>query len=322
MYGLAFEFIYGFCIGTHITFLGRIPSPKIVTDAFASVRPDVIITVPLVIDKIIRKSVMPKLQTPLMRFVLSIPFVKNRIYKVVHDQLRKSLGGNFKELIIGGAPLNREVEQMLRDIKMEFTVGYGMTEFAPILSYSGWASYKLFSCGRPAPRMELKIDSEDPKTIVGEILARGENTMLGYYKNDEATAQFIDADGWCHTGDLGLMDEEGNVFIKGRSKSMILGPSGQNIYPEEIEDKINSLNYVNESVVVDRDGRLTALVYPDFDRLKKHGVKGAAVSSTIEGLVKSVNAVIPSYCQIANVEICEEEFEKTPKKSIKRYLYK
>jgi len=322
MYGLAFEFIYGFCIGTHITFLGRIPSPKIVTDAFASVRPNVIITVPLVIDKIIRKSVMPKLQTPLMRFVLSIPFVKNRIYKVVHDQLRKSLGGNFKELIIGGAPLNREVEQMLRDIKMEFTVGYGMTEFAPILSYSGWASYKLFSCGRPAPRMELKIDSEDPKTIVGEILARGENTMLGYYKNDEATAQFIDADGWCHTGDLGLMDEEGNVFIKGRSKSMILGPSGQNIYPEEIEDKINSLNYVNESVVVDRDGRLTALVFPDFDRLKKHGVKGAAVSSTIESLVKSVNAVIPSYCQIANVEICEEEFEKTPKKSIKRYLYK
>ncbi|MCQ2229703.1 MAG: AMP-binding protein [Bacteroidales bacterium] len=322
MYGLAFEFIYGFCIGSHITFLGRIPSPKIVTDAFASVRPDVIITVPLVIEKIIRKSVMPKLQTPMMKFLLSIPFVKNRIYKVVHDQLRKSLGGNFKELIIGGAPLSREVEQMLCDIRMEYTVGYGMTEFAPILAYSGWATYKPFSCGRPAPRMELKIDSEDPQNIVGEILARGENTMMGYFKNEEAMASFVDEEGWCHTGDLGLMDSEGNVFIKGRSKSMILGPSGQNIYPEEIEDRINSLSYVNESVVVDREGRITALIYPDFDRLKKAGVKGDKVLATLNESMKSINAILPAYCQVANIEICNEEFEKTPKKSIKRYLYK
>lgn len=322
MYGLAFEFIYGFCIGSHITFLGRIPSPKIVTDAFASVRPDVIVTVPLVIEKIIRKSVMPKLQTPMMKFLLSIPFVKNRIYKVVHDQLRKSLGGNFKELIIGGAPLSREVEQMLCDIRMEYTVGYGMTEFAPILAYSGWATYKPFSCGRPAPRMELKIDSEDPQNIVGEILARGENTMMGYFKNEEAMASFVDEEGWCHTGDLGLMDSEGNVFIKGRSKSMILGPSGQNIYPEEIEDRINSLSYVNESVVVDREGRITALIYPDFDRLKKAGVKGDKVLATLNESMKSINAILPAYCQVANIEICNEEFEKTPKKSIKRYLYK
>lgn len=322
MYGFAFEFLYGFCIGTHITFLGRIPSPKIVTEAFASVRPDVIITVPLIIEKIIRKSVMPKLQTPVMKVLLKVPFVKNRIYKVVHDQLRKALGGKFKELIIGGAPLNREVEQMLHDVKLEYTVGYGMTEFAPILSYSGWTDYKMFSCGRPAPRMELRIDSEDPQKIVGEILARGANTMLGYFRNDEATAAFIDADGWCHTGDLGLMDKDGNVFIKGRSKSMILGPSGQNIYPEEIEDKVNSVTYVTESVVVDRDGRLVALVYPDFDLLKKNGVTDDKVQSTIEALVKQTNVLLPAYCQIAHVEICNEEFEKTPKKSIKRYLYK
>ncbi len=322
MYGLAFEFIYGFCIGSHITFLGRIPSPKIVTDAFAEVRPDVIVTVPLVIEKIIKKNVMPKLQTPTMKFLLKIPFIKEKIYAQVKKQLRIALGNNFKELIIGGAPLNHDVEILLRDIKLEYTVGYGMTEFAPILAYSGWATYKPFSCGRPAPRMEIKIDSPDPQNTVGEILARGTNTMIGYYRNDEATQQFIDKDGWCHTGDLGLIDKDGNITIKGRSKNMILSANGQNIYPEEIEDKINSLPCVTESVVVDRDGRLTALVFPDFETLKLNGVDEGNMQETIEQLVKGLNVELPSYCPIANVEIKDVEFEKTPKKSIRRYIYK
>ena len=322
MYGLAFEFIYGFCIGSHITFLGRIPSPKIVTDAFAAVRPDVIVTVPLVIEKIIKKNVMPKLETPLMKFLLKMPFISKKIYAKVKEQLRHALGDNFKELIIGGAPLNKEVEEMLHKVKLEYTVGYGMTEFAPILAYSGWANYKEFSCGRQAPRMELKIDSTDGEHVVGEILARGMNTMLGYYKNEEATAQFIDKDGWCHTGDLGLIDKDGNLFIKGRSKNMILSSNGQNIYPEEIEDKINSLACVTESVVVDRGGRLTALVYPDFDTLKLNGVDEDNMKATVEQLVKGLNVELPSYCPIANVEIKDVEFEKTPKKSIRRYIYK
>lgn len=317
MYGLAFEFIYGFCIGTHITFLGRIPSPKIVTEAFAEVRPDVIISVPLIMEKIIRKSVMPQLDKPVVKFLRKIPGVKKYIYNKVHKTLREAFGGRFKEFIIGGAPLNTEVEQLLQKIGLEYTVGYGMTEFAPILTYSGWAKYKAFSCGRPAPRMQIKIDSADPEKIPGEILARGENTMLGYYLNDEATAQFMDKDGWCHTGDLGLMDKDGNVFIKGRSKNMILTSNGQNIYPEEIEDRINSICYVNESIVVDRDGHLTALVHPDFDKMKDDNVSESAVIQ----MVKDTNTTLPSYSQIANVEIMADEFEKTPKKSIRRFKY-
>lgn len=321
MYGLAFEFIYGFCIGSHITFLGRIPSPKIVTDAFAEVRPDVIISVPLIMEKIIKKSVMPQLDKPLVKLLLKIPFLKQKVYNKVHKQLRVAFGGKFKEFIIGGAPLNSEVEQLLQEIGLEYTVGYGMTEFAPILTYSGWAKYKTFSCGRPAPRMEIRIDSDAPEYIAGEILARGENTMLGYFKNDEATAQFIDKDGWCHTGDLGLMDKEGNVFIKGRSKNMILTSNGQNIYPEEIEDKINALGYVNESLIVDRQGKLTALIFPDYEKMKNAGINEGNYHQTIEQLAKGLNPELPSYCQIAHVELMEEEFEKTPKKSIRRFIY-
>ncbi len=322
MYGLAFEFIYGFCIGSHITFLGRIPSPKIVTEAFAHVRPDVIISVPLIIEKIITKSVLPKLQSPLMKALLKIPFVKTHIYKRIYTTLRTAFGGKFKEFIIGGAPLNKDVERMLRNIGLEYTVGYGMTEFAPILSYSGWATYKPYSCGRTAPRMELKIDSADPAHIPGEILARGENTMIGYFKNDEATAQFIDANGWAHTGDVGLMDADGNLYIKGRSKNMILTSNGQNIYPEEIEDKINSLSCVTESIVVSRNSRLTALVYPDNDMLSRMGLKEATEREQyVEQTIKNLNVELPAYCQIANVEIRSEEFEKTPKKNIRRCMY-
>ena len=322
MYGLAFEFIYGFCIGSHITFLGRIPSPKIVTEAFAEVRPDVIISVPLIIEKIITKSVMPKLQSPAIKLLIKLPVIKQYIYKRIHTQLRTAFGGKFKEFIIGGAPLNKDVERMLSNIGLEYTVGYGMTEFGPILSYSGWASYKPFSCGRPAPRMELKIDSTDPEHQPGEILARGANTMIGYFKNDEATANFIDASGWAHTGDIGLMDANGNLFIKGRSKNMILTSNGQNIYPEEIEDQINSLTCVSESIVVSREGRLIAMVVPDTDALSKLGLEGNEVNNYIEQSVKALNAELPTYCPIAHVEIRTEEFEKTPKKNIRRYVYK
>lgn len=322
MYGLAFEFIYGFCIGSHITFLGRIPSPKIVTEAFAEVRPDVIISVPLIIEKIVNKSVQPKLQSPIVKLLLKIPFVKSKIYKRIHDVLRASFGGKFKEFIIGGAPLNKDVERMLRNIKLEYTVGYGMTEFGPILSYSGWASYRAYSCGRTAPRMELKIDSTDPENIPGEILARGVNTMLGYFKNEKATAEFIDSEGWAHTGDIGLMDSDGNLYIKGRSKNMILTSNGQNIYPEEIEDQINTLSIVAESIVVCRNDHLTALVYPDNDAISRLGISESEKNQVIEQTVKTLNASLPTYCQIAHVEIRTEEFEKTPKKNIVRYIYK
>lgn len=321
MYGLMFEFIYQFIIGTHIHFLTKVPSPKIITDAMSEIRPNLIITVPLVLEKIIKKKVFPEIEKGVVNFMLKVPVINEKIYKNIYQKVREALGGNFQEIIVGGAPLNREVERFLRKIKLEYTVGYGMTEYAPLISFANWDEYVEGSCGRNIDRCEIKIDSEDPEHVVGEILVRGDNMMMGYYKNPEATAAFIDKEGWGHTGDLGLIDKKGNVFIKGRSKNMILGPSGQNIYPEEIEDKINNLLLVTESIVVEKEGKLVALVYPDFEALRSQQIAEGDVASIIESHVKQLNKELPAYSQISSVKIYNEEFEKTPKRSIKRFLY-
>ncbi len=321
MYGLAFEFLYGFSIGTHVYFLTRVPSPKIIAEAMAEVRPHLIISVPLVLEKIIKKRVFPTIERPLVNLMLKVPVINEKIYTSIHDKIYNVLGGNFSQIVLGGAPLNREIEKFLRRIKFPYTVGYGMTEFAPILAYAHWTTFAEGSCGRPALGMELKIDSEDPENVVGEILARGRNTMIGYYKNPEATKAFIDDNGWAHTGDLGLMDKEGNVYIKGRCKNMILSANGQNIYPEEIEDRINNIVYVNESLVVERSNKLVALVYPDFEELQAQNVPENDYQKTVEELVLSLNKDLPSFSQITAVKIYNEEFEKTPKRSIKRFLY-
>ena len=322
MYGLAFEFLYEFCTGCHIYFLTRMPSPKIILQAFAEVKPKIVIAVPLIIEKIIKKNVLPKLETPTMKFLLKVPLVSDKIKATVREQVMNAFGGNFYEVIVGGAAFNQEIEAFLRSINFPYTVGYGMTECAPIISYEDWDKFKAGSCGKAAPRMEVQILSRDPQNIPGEIVTRGDNVMLGYYKNQEATDEVIDADGWLHTGDLGVIDEEGNITIKGRSKNMLLGPSGQNIYPEEIEDKLNNLPYVNESIIIQAlDGKLAALIYPDFDDAFAHGLTEKGVEEAMEANRVTLNATLPAYEQIARVKIYHEEFEKTPKKSIKRFLY-
>ena len=322
MYGLAFEFIYEFASGAHVFFLTRTPSPKIIADAFSTVRPNLIISVPLIIEKIIRKKVFPALEKPLIKLMLNLPLLDKKVKNSIRQKVIDAFGGNFKELIVGGAALNKEVEEFLHSINFPYTVGYGMTECGPILSYAGWETFKKGSCGRVAPRMQLKIDSPDPAHIVGEILAKGDNLMIGYYKNEAATHATFTPDGWLRTGDLGLIDEEGNLFIKGRSKNMILGPSGQNIYPEEIEDHLNNLPYVCESIVVEKEGKLTALIYPDFEAINTDNKNSdEAIAAIMEENRKQINETLPAYSQIAKVTIYNEEFEKTPKKSIKRFLY-
>ena len=322
MYGLAFEFLYEFCTGCHVYFLTRMPSPKIILQAFAEVKPKIVIAVPLIIEKIIKKNVLPKLETPTMKFLLKVPLVSDKIKATVREQVMNAFGGNFYEVIVGGAAFNQEVEAFLRSINFPYTVGYGMTECAPIISYEDWDKFKAGSCGKAAPRMEVQILSRDPQNVPGEIVTRGDNVMLGYYKNQEATDEVIDADGWLHTGDLGVIDEEGNITIKGRSKNMLLGPSGQNIYPEEIEDKLNNLPYVNESIIIQAlDGKLAALIYPDFDDAFAHGLTEKGVEEAMEANRVALNATLPAYEQIARVKIYHEEFENTPKKSIKRFLY-
>lgn len=323
MYGLAFEFIYEMCCGCHIYFLTRIPSPKIIFQAFADVKPKIVIAVPLIIEKIIKKNVLPKLETLKMRFLMRLPVINDKIKATVRDHMIQGFGGNFYEVIVGGAAFNQEVEKLLKSIDFPYTVGYGMTECGPIICYEDYHKFVPGSCGKAAPRMEVRIDSEDPQRIVGEIITRGDNVMLGYYKNEEATAQAINKEGWLHTGDLGIMDAEGNVFIKGRSKNMLLGPSGQNIYPEEIEDQLNNLPLVCESIVIQqKDNRLAALVYPDFDDAYAHGLNDADIERIMEENRVNLNAALPAYSQIARIKIYPEEFEKTPKKSIKRFLYK
>ena len=321
MYGLAFEFLYEFACGCHIYFLTRMPSPKIIFQAFAEIKPRIIIAVPLIIEKIIKKNVLPKLETPTMKLLLKVPFINDKIKHTVRDQVVKAFGGNFEEVVVGGAAFNQEVEQFLKMIEFPYTVGYGMTECGPIICYEDWKRFKMASCGKAVPRMEVKIVSPDPANIPGEILCKGDNVMLGYYKNPEATAEVMTSDGWLRTGDLATIDEDGNVTIKGRSKNMLLGPSGQNIYPEEIEDKLNNMPYVSESIVVQQNGKLVGLVYPDFDDAFAHGLKNEDLEQVMEENRVALNQELPAYSQIAKMKIYPEEFEKTPKKSIKRFLY-
>ena len=322
MYGLAFEFLYEFSIGAHIYFLTRMPSPKIIFQAFADIKPNLVVAVPLIIEKIIKKSILPKLETPTMKILMKVPIVNDKIRASIRQKMIDAFGGNFYEIIIGGAAFNQEIEQFLKSIDFPYTVGYGMTECGPIIAYEDWHRYKLGSCGKAAPRMEIKINSNDPENIVGEIWTKGENVMQGYYKNPEATAEVMTNDGWLRTGDLGVMDKEGNLTIKGRSKNMLLGPSGQNIYPEEIEDKLNNMSYVAESIIVQQaDSKLVALIYPEFDVAFAAGLKEADIEKVMEENRLALNAELPAYSQISKVKIYHEEFEKTPKKSIKRFLY-
>ena len=322
MYGLAFEFLYEFCYGCHIYFLTRMPSPKIILQAFADVKPSLVIAVPLIIEKIIKKNVLPKLETPTMKFLMHVPLVSDKIREKVREQLMNAFGGEFYEIVVGGAAFNQEIEAFMRSIEFPYTVGYGMTECAPLICYEDWKKFKAGSCGKAVENMEVKVLSPDPANIPGEIICRGDNVMLGYYKNEEATKEVIDEEGWMHTGDLGVIDENGYVTIKGRSKNMLLGPSGQNIYPEEIEDKLNNMPYVNESIIIQAlDGKLAALIYPDFDLAFSQGMTEKQVEEQMEANRVALNAQIAAYEQVARVKIYHEEFEKTPKKSIKRFLY-
>ena len=322
VFGMVYDFLYGFSAGAHIYFLTRMPSPKIISQSFSEIKPKVISCVPLIVEKIIKKDILPKVDSKIGKLLLKVPIVNDKIKSLARQAAMEIFGGNFDEIIIGGAPFNAEVEAFLKKIGFPYTIAYGMTECGPILSYAGWETFKKGSCGRAAPRMQLKIDSPDPAHIVGEILAKGDNLMIGYYKNEAATHAAFTPDGWLRTGDLGLIDEEGNLFIKGRSKNMILGPSGQNIYPEEIEDHLNNLPYVCESIVVEKEGKLTALIYPDFEAINADNKNSdEAIAAIMEENRKQINETLPAYSQIAKVTIYNEEFEKTPKKSIKRFLY-
>ena len=321
-FGMSFEFLYEFVTGCHVYFLTRVPSPKIIAQAFADVKPRIVIAVPLVVEKIIKKKVLPQLEKNIWaQLMLNLPVLSDIVKKRICEQVTAGFGGNFIEVIMGGAPLNKEVESFLRSINFHYTVGYGMTECAPIISYEGWDKYKPYSCGKAAPRMEIKIDSPNPLATPGEILVKGTNVMLGYYKNPEATKAIFTEDGWMRTGDLGVMDAEGNLTIRGRSKNMILGAGGQNIYPEEIEGQLNSMPYVSESIVIQQDERLVGLVYPDFDLASKEGIVNGKMATVMEENRVLLNQKLPGYCQISKIKIFYEEFEKTPKKSIKRYLY-
>lgn len=322
MYGMAFEFIFEFLHGCHVYYLNRVPSPAIIAQALQEVKPRIVIAVPLIIEKIIRKKVFPKIQNNRMRLLLQMPVISKKVREMICQEVLKAFGGNMYEVIIGGAALNQEVEHFLKRIDFPYTVGYGATECAPIICYRDYHTFAPGSCGQAALHQQVKIISPDPQRIPGEILTKGPNVMLGYYKNPEATAETIDRDGWYHTGDLGTMDYDGNVFINGRSKNMLLGPNGQNIYPEEIEDKLNSMTMVVESIVVQRDNKLVALVHPDMDEVKNMGFSEEDLKNIMEQNRNGLNELIPAYEKIAEIEIHEEEFEKTPKKSIKRYLYK
>ena len=321
MYGMSFEFIFEFMHGCHVFYLTRIPSPKIVLKAFGEIKPTIIISVPLIIEKIIKKNVLPKLQTPSMKVLLKLPIISTKIRERIRESLVQAFGGNFYEIIVGGAAFNSEVENLLHKIGFNYTVGYGATECAPIISYEDWHNFAPGSCGKAAPRMEVRINSADPANVPGEILARGTNTMLGYFKNPEATAQTLDKDGWYHTGDLGVMDAEGNIYIRGRIKNMLLGASGQNIYPEEIEDKLNTLPYVSECIVIQKNEKLYALIYPDYEEAEKNGLDENGLNEAMEQNRKELNTMVAAYEQISGFKLYKEEFEKTPKRSIKRFLY-
>ena len=322
MYGMMFEFLFEFLIGCHIYFLTRIPSPAIIAQAFAEVKPAVIIAVPLVIEKIIRKKVFPKIQNNLMKLLLNMPVVSKKVNQKICEEVKNAFGGRFYEIIVGGAAFNQEIENFLHKINFPYTVGYGTTECAPIIAYSDYNDFVPGSCGRAVVHMQVEIESSDPQNIPGEIIVKGLNVMLGYYKNEEATKQVLDSNGWYHTGDLGIMDKDGNIFIKGRSKNMLLGSNGQNIYPEEIEDKLNSLALVGESIVLQREEKLVALVHPDMEEAESMGFSMDDIQKVMAQNLQTLNEMMPGYSKVSEIILHEEEFEKTPKKSIKRYLYK
>ena len=322
MYGMMFEFLFEFLIGCHIYFLTRIPSPAIIAQAFAEVKPAVIIAVPLVIEKIIRKKVFPKIQNNLMKLLLNMPVVSKKVNQKICEEVKNAFGGRFYEIIVGGAAFNQEIEHFLHKINFPYTVGYGTTECAPIIAYSDYNDFVPGSCGKAVVHMEVEFESSDPQNIPGEIIVKGLNVMLGYYKNEEATNQVLDSNGWYHTGDLGIMDKDGNIFIKGRSKNMLLGSNGQNIYPEEIEDKLNSLALVGESIVLQREEKLVALVHPDMEEAESMGFSIDDIQKVMTQNLQTLNEMMPGYSKVSEIILHEEEFEKTPKKSIKRYLYK
>ena len=320
-FGMAFEFLYEFSVGCHIYFLTRVPSPKIIFQAFSEIKPNLVITVPLVVEKIIKKEVMPKLESSLAKLLLHMPIINDKVDGAIREKMEAAFGGNFHSVIIGGAALNKDIEHFLKRINFRYMVGYGMTECGPLISYEQWDRFKEGSCGKPIERMEVRIDSHDPEHEPGEIQVRGDNVMLGYYKNEEATRAAFTDDGWLHTGDLALMDKAGNITIRGRSKNMLLTANGQNIFPEEIESELNNLPYVSESIIVQRNGKLAALIYPDFDLAYRDGLSDDAINKQMEQNRIDLNTRIPAYCQVNSVTVYHEEFEKTPKKSIKRYLY-
>jgi long-chain acyl-CoA synthetase len=320
-YGCAFEFLWPFTLGCHITFLTKTPSPQLILQAFREIKPRLVLSVPLIMEKIYKKQILPVLNKKSIRILLGLPLIDKVLKKKIRNKLIDVFGGNFHEIVIGGAPMSKEVENFLHTIKFPFSIGYGMTECGPLISYANWDKTRLGSAGRIVDSLEIKIDSPDPQRIVGEIMVRGENVMEGYYKNPEATKAVLEPDGWFHTGDLGLIDGENFVYIKGRSKSMILGPSGQNIYPEQIEAMINNLDYVQESLVTEKNGRLVAHIYPDYEMIDKNNVSEKELMDIFENHRKTLNSNIPSYMNISSAHIFTEEFEKTPKKSIKRFLY-
>jgi long-chain acyl-CoA synthetase len=320
-YGCAFEFLFPFTIGCHITILSKTPSPQIIVQAFKEIKPMLILSVPLVIEKIFKKQLLPVISKPHMKVLLAIPGINKIIRGKIKEKLVETFGGRFHEIVIGGAAFNPEAERFFRKIGFPFTVGYGMTECGPLISYTSWDTTKLGASGKPVDTLEVTIDSSDPQKEIGEIILRGENVMLGYYKNEKATREIIDDQGWMHTGDLGIMDRDGNIFIKGRSKSMLLGPSGKNIFPEEIEAVINNMDYISESLVIMEDGKLIGLIYPDFDTLKKDNISEEKFAEMLDGIRKSVNDKIPDFMAVSKFRIHPEEFAKTPKRSIKRFLY-
>lgn len=321
MYGLAFETCYPMCMGCHIHFLTRTPSPRIIAETFVKYAPVLIISVPLILEKIVKKKIYPVLNSKRFLLLSRIPFVRERIYKMIASRMSKSLGNNFYEVIIGGAALNKEVEKVLRLGHFRYTVGYGMTECGPLISYEDWNKFPAGSVGRAINGMEIKIDSPDEKNVVGEILVRGENVMLGYFNNQAATKAVMCSDGWLRTGDLGTLDENGYLYIRGRSKNMLLGPNGQNIYPEEIEDLLNNKAYVSESLIVTRQDKLVALIHPDLERMDIDGISAEQLQNILQTCIDELNKEIPSYSQIGSFQIYQDEFEKTPKRSIKRFMY-
>jgi long-chain acyl-CoA synthetase len=320
-YGCAFEFLFPFSIGCHITILSKTPSPQIIVQAFKEIKPRLILSVPLVIEKIFKKQLLPVISKPKMKALLAIPGINLILHKKIKAKLVETFGGRFHEIVIGGAAFNPDAEKFFKKIGFKFTVGYGMTECGPLISYASWDTTRLGASGRAVDTLEVTIDSPDPEKLVGEIILRGENVMMGYYKNEKATREMIDENGWMHTGDLGVIDREGNIYIKGRSKSMILGPSGKNIYPEEIEAIINNKNYVVESLVINENDKMVALVYPDFEMMKQNNITEEQLQEILDTYKKEVNERLPDFMNVSKFRIHKEEFAKTPKRSIKRFLY-